>query len=186
MTTIDDNTTLAELVDHIEAIHHRYLWDELPRWTALADKVAGVHGGSHPELVEVTRIFAALRADLEPHLANEERVLFPLIRELAGADVLPSFHCGSLAQPISVMLVEHDRVSELLTELRAVTSGFAAPADGCASFRACHQGLAYLEADTHMHAHKENNLLFPAVVHLEDHLAGRSEPTEAAPMPATR
>ena len=31
--------TAAELADHIEATHHRFLHDELPRLTALADKV---------------------------------------------------------------------------------------------------------------------------------------------------
>lgn len=170
---------VVDLVDHIEATHHRYLWDELPRLAALVGKVDGVHGGGHPELAEVARIFAALRADLEPHLAKEEQMLFPMIRELAGAAALPSFHCGGLARPISVMLGEHDRVGELLAGLRATTGGFATPADGCASFQACYQGLADLEADTHMHVHKENNLLFPAVVRLEHALAGSSEPVEA-------
>ena len=30
---------VAELVDHLEATHHRYLWAELPRLSMLADKV---------------------------------------------------------------------------------------------------------------------------------------------------
>jgi regulator of cell morphogenesis and NO signaling len=171
---------VVELVDHIVATHHRYLWDELPRLTALVEKVAGVHGGRHPELADVARILGALRADVEPHLAKEERVLFPMVRELAGADVLPSFHCGSLARPISVMLLEHDRVGDLLAELRTTTGGFAVPADGCASFQACYQGLADLEADTHLHVHKENNLLFPAVVRLERERAGIAGPGAAS------
>jgi regulator of cell morphogenesis and NO signaling len=174
------------LVDHIVATHHRYLWDELPRLTALVEKVAGVHGGRHPELADVARILAALRADLEPHLIREEQVLFPMIRELAGADAVPAFHCGSLAQPISEMLVEHDRVGDLLSELHTATVGFMTPADGCASFRACYQGLAALEADTHMHVHKENNLLFPAVVGLEHGLAGRPQAVEAPAVPSAR
>ena len=43
-----------------------------------------------------------------------------------------------------------------------------APADGCASYQALYEGLAELEADTHLHVHKENNVLFPAVVALEE------------------
>jgi len=46
----------------------------------------------------------------------------------------------------------------------------AAPADGCASYRASFEGLAEFEADTHLHIHKENNLLFPKVIALEDQL----------------
>ena len=63
----------AELVDHIEATHHAYLWQELPRLTELADKVARVHGHRHPELADVVAVVGQLRADLEPHLLEEER-----------------------------------------------------------------------------------------------------------------
>ena len=31
--------TADALVDHIEATHHRYLWDELPRITTLVDTI---------------------------------------------------------------------------------------------------------------------------------------------------
>ncbi len=112
--------------------------------------------------------YALLRADLEPHLAKEERMLFPMIRELVSSPVPPRFHCGSLRNPISVMLAEHDRAGDLLAGLRSLTSGFEVPDDGCASYRALYDGLAELEADTHLHVHKENNLLFPAVVAMED------------------
>lgn len=157
----------AELVDHLEATHHAYLHDELPRLSALAGKVVGAHGERHPELAEVQRTFEALRADLEPHLAKEERVLFPMIRELDGGDARVAFHCGSLQQPISVMLREHDVAGELLARLRQLTDGYRTPGDGCASYGALYAGLAELEADTHLHVHKENNVLFPAVVLLE-------------------
>lgn len=156
----------VELVDHLEATHHAYLHDELPRLVALATKVAIVHGGRHPELAEVDRLVLELRADLEPHLIKEERVLFPMIRDLATAVTStpgPAFPGRGVLQPIAVMLREHDRVGELLAELRAVTSGYVVPDDGCASYQALYAGLAALEADTHLHVHKENNLLFPAV-----------------------
>jgi regulator of cell morphogenesis and NO signaling len=163
----------AELVDHLEATHHRYLWEELPRLEALAAKVQAAHGPRHPELASVAATFAALRADLEPHLTKEERILFPMIRELCASDTSPSFHCGSLANPIRVMLAEHDRAGELLAELRTLTDDHRPPADGCASYRALYEGLAELEADTHLHVHKENNLLFPAVLAREAELVGR-------------
>lgn len=157
----------AELVDHLEAGHHAYLHTELKRLDALADKVVAVHGDRHPELAEVQTTYGELRADLEPHLMKEEQVLFPMIRQLARASELPEFHCGWLQNPISVMMSEHDRVGELLVTLRARTNGYLTPDDGCASYRAFYDGLADLEADTHLHVHKENNVLFPAVVALE-------------------
>jgi regulator of cell morphogenesis and NO signaling len=140
----------AELVDHLEAVHHTYLWEELPRLEALAAKVSGVHGERHPELRDVAALTHELRVDLESHLTKEERILFPMVRELAAApteEPAPRFHCGSLGNPISVMLLEHDRAGELLAELRRVTGAFTVPADSCGSYQALYAGLAELESD---------------------------------------
>lgn len=169
--------TADELVDHLEATHHRYLWDELPRVGALVDKIVSVHGERHPELTEVARCYSQVRADLEPHLLKEERVLFPMIRELAAADTMPSFHCGTLRNPIGVMLREHDAVGHLLTRMRQLTHDYQSPPDGCVSYTACFAAFAELEADTHLHIHKENNLLFPLVTRMEREL---SEPANHA------
>ncbi|NNF56150.1 MAG: iron-sulfur cluster repair di-iron protein [Acidimicrobiales bacterium] len=155
------------LVDHLEATHHAYLRDALPRLAALADKVAGVHGTNHPELANVAALVHEIRADLDPHLLREEQVLFPMIRELAAASEAPTFHCGSLINPIRVMLSEHDTVGELLARIRTSTGDFQVPDDGCGSYQALYAGLAELEADTHLHVHKENNVLFPAVLEME-------------------
>lgn len=91
----------AELIDHLESTHHRYLHTELPRLDALAEKVASVHGERHPELLDVLADVKDLRDDLEPHLAKEERVLFPMIRQLCSADEPIAFHCGPSRNPIS-------------------------------------------------------------------------------------
>ena len=170
---VQDWTTMtaAELVGHIVSTHHRYLWAELPRLTELVEKVVRVHGAPHPELHEVAAVFDDLRTDLEPHMLKEERVLFPMIRDLSVATGPPSFHCGTVKNPISVMLIEHDRAGTLLGRLRELTQGYAPPVDACASYEACYRGLAALEADTHLHIHKENNLLFPMVVELEERFA---------------
>jgi len=155
------------LCDHIESTHHVYLTAELPRLDDLVDRVVGAHGERHPELTDVQRVFRELRADLEPHLVKEERILFPMIRMLETADGSPEFHCGSVRNPIGVMCFEHDRAGELLAELRTITGGWAAPDDACTSYTLLYQGLAELQADTHLHIHKENNVLFPAAVEQE-------------------
>lgn len=173
---------MREMVDHIESTHHRWLRAALDRLDAQAAKVEGVHASRHPELSEVRSLVTELRMDLEPHMMKEERVLFPIIRQLATmSSGLPTFHCGSVRNPIGVMLFEHERTGELLARLRTVTGGYEVPADACESYRALYQGLVELEADTHLHIHKENNVLFPAVVAAEANLtagrpSGRFEP----------
>lgn len=153
----------SELVDHIDAVHHRYLWAELPRIGALVDKVATVHGETHPELFEVRRLYGELRAALQPHLTREEQEVFPRVRQLAEQVDPSSDDSRALAAQIEALADEHETVGALLEELHRVTSGYVVPGDGCASYVACYRALTDLEADTHLHVHKENNLLFPAV-----------------------
>lgn len=143
----------AALAGHIVATHHAYLWSELPRVDALLAKVVAVHGLRHPELGEVQERFGELRAELEPHLHEEETVLFPMFD--AGAAT------GVLSGPVQAMLREHEQVGETLERLRAAANDYLVPDDGCASYRACYEALEELEADTHLHVHKENNRLFP-------------------------
>lgn len=153
----------SELVDHIERTHHAYLGHALPRVAELLRRVTDTHAERHPELHDVRATFEELRRDLEPHLLKEEQILFPMIRELYATQEA-TFHGGSLRDPISVMRLEHDRAGELLARIRAQTSAYTPPSDGCSSYEALYTALAELEADTHLHIHKENNLLFPAVI----------------------
>ena len=51
-----------------------------------------------------------------------------------------------------------------------LTGGYTPPADGCASYEMLYRGLAELEADTHLHVHKENNVLFPMVERIQRRL----------------
>ncbi len=157
----------TELIDHLESTHHAYLNTELPRLSALAAKVESAHADRRPELADVRATYETLRADLEPHLMKEEQVLFPMVRELEVADDTPTFHCGSLRNPIGMMGFEHDRAGDLLGRLHELTGGYTVPDDACASYQAFYGGLADLERDTHLHIHKENNVLFPAVLELE-------------------
>ncbi len=153
----------ADLIDHIVSVHHRYLWAELPRISALVDKIVDVHGARHAELVEVQRLYNEVRADFEPHLLREEQVVFPLIRELVDPARPTGSDTDDVAVQIEALLAEHETVGELLEELNRVTGGYATPADGCATYAVCYRALAELEADTHLHIHKESNVLFPAL-----------------------
>ena len=68
-------------------------------------------------------------------MLKEERVLFPMIRDLSVATGPPSFHCGTVKNPISVMLAEHDRAGALLGRLRELTQGYAPPVDALCLLR---------------------------------------------------
>ena len=162
---------LTKLCDHIEATHHVFVKEELPRLAVLAEKVARVHGERHPELPRVGELFSGLKAELEAHLMKEEQILFPLIRQLDQATTKFEFHCGSVANPIRVMEQEHDSAGDALHEMRRLTKEFTTPPDVCTSYRALMEGLDALEKDLHVHIHKENNILFPRAIERESVLA---------------
>ncbi|WP_417849467.1 iron-sulfur cluster repair di-iron protein [Thalassoglobus sp.] len=153
--------SLSEMCDEIEATHHAYLKDELPRLTQLVDKVASVHGNQHQWLGRLLESFRELHQELVPHMRKEEQVLFPAIRTIEQTKAVPAFPFGSVDNPISMMEHEHDVAGQALKEIRASSSDFTLPEGGCNTFRAMLDGLRELESDLHRHIHKENNVLFP-------------------------
>jgi regulator of cell morphogenesis and NO signaling len=57
-----------------------------------------------------------------------------------------------------MMMIEHERVGELLTRLRTVTDAYQPPKDACFSYRELYRRLNFFEATTHEHSHVENNI----------------------------
>lgn len=147
------NAPLDTLIDHILAVYHRPLDEELPRIEAMARKVYAVHGDKDPErLAALVQTFTALKAELEPHMMKEEQILFPMIKSGNGA----------MAQgPVMVMRHEHDDAGGMLKRLRELTDDYVPPAGACNTWRALWSALADLERSLHEHIHLENNVLFP-------------------------
>jgi len=167
--------SLAALADHIEETHHAYLRSELPRLDAMTQKVASVHGGNEPRLLQVHETFVALCEELLSHMMKEERILFPMVREIEASATAPQFHCGSLANPIRQMEAEHEHAGSALETLRELTDGYTPPEWACNTYRAMLDALARLERDMHHHVHKENNVLFPRALAMEHEKAARAE-----------
>jgi regulator of cell morphogenesis and NO signaling len=167
-TLVDvDSMGLTELADHIEATHHAYLREELPRLDAMTEKVARVHGDKDERLFKMRQAFVALKAELEPHMMKEERILFSIVRQLEASPLRQEFHCGSVANPIRQMEYEHDQAGDALAILNESTDAYTPPEWACNTYRALLDSLARLEADMHQHIHKENNVLFPKAIQLE-------------------
>jgi regulator of cell morphogenesis and NO signaling len=163
--------SLTDLCDHIEATHHAYLKEELPRLEFLTAKIANRHGDHRPALHEVHATFVRLKGEMESHMMKEERILFPICRQLDTAETLPASHCGSVNNPIAVMVHEHDDAGAALERIRQLTDNFTLPADACNTYRATFDSLQQLERDMHQHVHKENNILFPKAARAEQLLA---------------
>ena len=163
-----ETMSLSSLADHIERTHHVYLRSEFPRLDQLTAKVASVHGEKDSRLHEVRATFLALAEELSSHMMKEERILFPMVRQLDASEETPMFHCGTLAAPIRQMEAEHDEAGLALKRLRELTGGYLAPEWACNTYGALLDGLAHLERDLHEHIHKENSVLFPRALEMAD------------------
>jgi regulator of cell morphogenesis and NO signaling len=62
--------------------------------------------------------------------------------------------------PVRILMMEHDRVGELLAELRQVTTEYAVPPDACFSYRELYRRLPRIRVDDpSAHPHREQHLL---------------------------
>lgn len=162
--------SLDFLVDYIVNTHHSYVKKNLPDIKAYAEKVMKVHGPQHPELVKVYQLVENVYDELTTHLAKEEKVLFPYIKELVIAKESPSAHFGTVQNPINMMEMEHELVGKNLEQIRMMTNNYTLPEDACASYSLLFRMLDEFEEDLHLHIHLENNILFPKAIELENNV----------------
>lgn len=165
------NTSLAELIEHIQNTHHVFTRDEIARLTALLDKVCSVHGQRHPELLEIQESFSNLSHELTLHMLKEERILFPYVLGMESAfthrNRLPVAPFGRVQNPVAMMEHEHDSAGNALCAMREASHGYTVPVDACVSYQTLYSALASFEADLHQHIHLENNILFPRAIAME-------------------
>ena len=159
--------SLTELVDHIEQTHHKYLRSEFPRLESLMEKVTSVHGEKNSRLQQIRETYLELATELSSHMMKEEQILFPMVRQLDTSEMTPTFHCGTLANPILQMESEHTQAGSALENLRELADDYTPPDWACNTYRAMLDALARLEHDLHLHIHKENNVLFPRALEME-------------------
>lgn len=165
------------LADYIVNQFHTYTREMLEQIGSYAAAVVNAHGSAHPETVTVAALWETLRGNMLAHLRDEEELLFPYIKRLAGgptaagAPAQPAF--GSAEALISQMGDEHEEVGAALAELAQVSGGYALPEDACNTYRALYGFLPEFEATTKKHIHLENNILFPKAIKLEQELSTR-------------
>jgi regulator of cell morphogenesis and NO signaling len=163
---------LGELTKHIRERHHGYVRGAIPRVRALLEKVKAKHGATRPEIALIEGLFLQLGQEMIAHMQKEEIVLFPYIERLElarreGAKLERPFF-QTVRNPIQMMINEHDAAGDLAKQIRKASSGYATPADACASYQRLYSELLEFETDLHQHVHLENNILFPRAIEMEN------------------
>ena len=172
-STIDFNTwELDLLIDYIEKKHHRYVEEKAPILLSFILKLEQVHGAAHPELFEIKNLFKRTADELTQHMKKEELILFPYIKQMVEAArnktplSAPGF--GTVANPIAMMMEEHENEGNRFEKIVAISNNYTPPADGCNTYKVTFQMLQEFESDLHTHIHLENNILFPKAIVLQE------------------
>lgn len=165
------------LSDYIVNTHHAYVNNALAEIPGYLEKLIGVHGSSHPELLDIKACFDQLAGELTAHMKKEEIILFPHIKRMVHAQDQnldlgrPPF--GTIQNPIHAMEAEHIGAGDLLVRIRTLSDDYTVPEDGCTTYGVIMASLHHFENDLHQHIHLENNILFPAAIKLEKEIFGR-------------
>lgn len=126
------------LMDYILKIHHR-VFAKMARTADPAGKGRTGTWRSTSELHELKLLVSESLHDLEMHLQKEENVLFPYLYDLYSAQEqgqrMEPMHCGTIANPIRVMRMEHEGEGNRYLHIIQLTDHFSVPQDGCASYR---------------------------------------------------
>lgn len=155
-----DRDDLENLAGHVVDAHHDYLREELPKLGDIVETVADVHGENHPELRDVEAEYRALAAEMREHIDEEEEELFPVVGKLDRDERLSADEAERLREAIRRFEEDHAATADRLNRIAELTDDYAVPEDACPSYRSMLGRLDQLERDTHMHVHRENNVLF--------------------------
>lgn len=156
---------LPFLADYIRNVHHTYLRENTGPIAAYAQKIAGVHGPDHPEVIEIAAVFDQLAISVAGHLQEEEAVLFPAIERAgaarrAGAEPTADDR-GTIERSLAKLGHEHEEIGDAIHGIRHLAKGYLIPDGVCNTFVITYHRLKEFEDDLHKHVHLENNILFP-------------------------
>ncbi|WP_109851329.1 iron-sulfur cluster repair di-iron protein [Aquimarina sp. AU58] len=167
------------LADYIEKKHHRYVEEKIPILRQYLEKLCKVHGGRHPELLEIHTLFSEASGELAQHMKKEEIILFPFVRKMVknleqNHNVQPP-HFGTVENPISMMMQEHDNEGVRFRKISGLSNNYTPPEDACNTYNVTFSMLEEFEKDLHLHIHLENNILFPKAIEMEKRIVEGSK-----------
>lgn len=166
VTKVRVDAPLPQITEYIVEHHHRRTRTLL---IDILDRFEGAIPGD-AELSELKLLIERLAHDLVPHMAREERYLFPYI-DMIDRPVLPEHVVmvpvtGSIEHPLQSIRHDHTNDVALLAEIRecAARIGSAMPAEPVAGLLA---RVRELDRDLQEHIDLENNVLFPRALEAE-------------------
>jgi len=168
-----DSSPLHSLIATILDQHHAYLKKELAALEAVLKEIGGSGSDScRGTALSLMPVFLRFRKELEAHMRREEVTLFPLIERLESAVAegrpAPRNTFGPLHNAIQFMNEDHDFENKLLGMMADITNGFACPPGASAAYAGLMDRLNTMKIDLAEHIRKEDEMLFPETIRLEN------------------
>ena len=162
------------LTDYIINVHHAYLIQAIPALEQLLTSFMKGHQKKYPELVKIHEAFMELSTIIQIHNLHEEEVIFPYIKQIEIAyrrkETYGNLFVRTLRKPLSDIEKEHNKMSDLLDNLKMMTSNYTFPANACTNHQVLYHKLKEFHEDMVQHKHLENNILFPKAIEIEQQL----------------
>jgi len=163
------------LIDYIRHIHHSYLVICLPEIADILERFVESHKTKYPLIGELADSLKRLRIELLSHLDEEEKIIFPYIKQIAHAYESHEPYAGllvrTLRKPVEKMMNHgHDHIAKYLHCFREVTNNYTPPSHACITHKVAFSKLEEFDNDLVQHIHLENNILFPRAIAMEREL----------------
>jgi regulator of cell morphogenesis and NO signaling len=164
-----------EMTIFIVQVHHRRARQMLIDLIELNGRVAAGHAARYPHLWQIKNSLEDIARKLIPHMATEERYLFPYISSMDQkvpdvSMVVPLY--GTVQYPLQSLRHEHGEDLALIERISDITNRFTPPPDACPRFRIFYNMLGEFTSELREHIELENDVLFPRAVEAERRAGG--------------
>ena len=178
--TLSNSTPFSEwkidfLIDYIINVHHSYLRKAVPAVSKGLAEFTAEHATEFPNLPAVTLGFQRLANELLPHLEEEEKIIFPYARQVAHAyldkDSIGALLVRTLRKPLENFIKHEQAITESqVGKMRNLTNNYQPPANACIQHKVMFSMLREIDDDLSQHVYLENEILFPRIIAMENHL----------------
>lgn len=159
------------IIDFLINVHHNYLKQNLPMLEVRLVSFEAGHAKKYPEITEILHLFLQLQNMLVSHMTHEEEIIFPYIKQIYSAHTRKEGYANlfvkTLRKPLNNIKYQHDKINELLQQMRELTNYYTFPQKACTNHQVLYHKLHELHKDLVQHKYLENKFLFPKANEIE-------------------
>jgi regulator of cell morphogenesis and NO signaling len=171
---------LDELCVYITEKHHAFTKQILPVINERLNNLIMKESDENSQRwIRVSDCFNKLNEEMIQHMRKEETVLFPFAHKMqlaANGEGDKDFpRITMVKNPVELMNKEHNKVSQLLKEIRELTNNYAGHVDDSTQCRVCLAEMFELDQDLQKHFYLEERVLYNGMIKLEQTLISQPQ-----------